>query len=94
MAENTAPSMDYAEHEKTYAGFVAFTKVGVVACLNILLILSVFGFGGGWASVIGTVGLIATIVAAAIGMAAGAKGWIPSAVVFVILGLMTILTVS
>lgn len=94
MADNTAPSMDYAEHEKTYAGFIAFSKLGVVAVLNIMLCLLVFGFGGAWASVIGTVGVVATLVACAVGLFMGARGWIPSAIVFVVLGALTVLSVS
>jgi hypothetical protein len=30
------PAMDYAEHEKTYAGFLRFTKIAIV-CLVVLL---------------------------------------------------------
>lgn len=93
MAENTAPTMDYAEHERTYAGFIAFTKVGIFAVLNIVLCLVIVGFGGAWAGVLATLGVIALIVAAAIGLFAGARGWIPSAILFVILGFLTLLSV-
>jgi Bacterial aa3 type cytochrome c oxidase subunit IV len=94
MAENTAPSMDYAEHEKTYAGFINFSKLGVVAVTNILLCLLVIGFGGAWASVIASVGVLATLVACAIGMFMGDRGWVPSAIIFVVFGLVTAISVS
>ena len=31
--------MDYAEHERTYSGFIAFTKWGVVAVAGIVIVL-------------------------------------------------------
>ena len=34
--------MDYAEHERTYSGFIAITKWGVVAVACILIVLVVF----------------------------------------------------
>ena len=94
MTENNAPAMDYAEHEKTYAGFVAFTKVGVIACINVVLCLLIFGLGSGYSNLAGTVALLATIIAAVVGLFAGKKGWVPSAVVFVIAGVLAILTVA
>ena len=33
---NGHPDMDYAEHQKTYAGFLRFTKIAIV-CLVLLL---------------------------------------------------------
>lgn len=94
MADNGAPAMDYAEHERTYAGFVAFTKVGVIACINILLCLLIFGLGGAYANLAGSVALLATLVAATIGLFAGDRGWVPSAIVFVFVGLLAILNVA
>ncbi|MDJ0932443.1 aa3-type cytochrome c oxidase subunit IV [Breoghania sp.] len=94
MTENNAPTMDYSEHEKTYAGFVAFSKIGVIACINVVLCLLIFGLGSGYSNLAGTVVLLATIIAAVIGLFAGQKGWIPSAAVFVFAGLMAILTVG
>ncbi|GAB1583109.1 aa3-type cytochrome c oxidase subunit IV [Phyllobacterium phragmitis] len=50
MAEhhNTAPAelgapMDYAEHEKTYEGFLAVAKWGTVAVVAVLIAMA-FGF--------------------------------------------------
>jgi hypothetical protein len=42
----------------------------------------------------GWIALIATLVAAAIGLAAGDKGWIPSAGVFVLAGLASIIVTA
>ncbi|MBO6508646.1 MAG: aa3-type cytochrome c oxidase subunit IV [Roseibium sp.] len=93
MSDENAPAMDYEAHEATYEGFINFSKVGTVAVLNIVLCLILFGFGGTTAVVFGWLMLIATMFAAAIGLALGANGWIPSAAVFVLTGLLAILTV-
>lgn len=46
MAEtHVAPSasdMDYAEHEKTYEGFVALTKWGVILMALLLIFMAIF----------------------------------------------------
>lgn len=34
--------MDYAEHNRTYAGFVRFTIAGVIFCVLVLAFLAVF----------------------------------------------------
>jgi hypothetical protein len=34
--------MDYAEHERTYSGFINITKWGVVAVAGILIFLALF----------------------------------------------------
>ena len=46
MADNQAmtaghPDMDYAEHERTYRGFVAMTKWGIIAMVVILVGMAV-----------------------------------------------------
>lgn len=93
MSDENAPAMDYEAHEATYEGFINFSKVGTIAVLNIVLCLILFGFGGTVATVFGWLMLIATIVASSIGLALGATGWIPPAVVFVLTGVLAILTV-
>lgn len=93
MSDETAPSMDYNEHERTYDGFINFSKIGVIAVLNIVLCLILFAFGGTAAAVFGWILLIATIAASGIGIALGATGWIPSAVVFGLTVVAAILTV-
>ncbi len=34
--------MDYAEHERTYRGFIFFTKWGVVVVAGLLILLAFF----------------------------------------------------
>jgi hypothetical protein len=85
--------MDYASHEQTYEGFINFAKVGTIAVLNIVLCLILFAFGGTAAAVFGWLMLLATIVAAGVGVALGEKGWVPPAAVFVLTGILCILTV-
>lgn len=93
MSDENVPAMDYDSHEGTYEGFINFSKVGTIAVLNIVLCLILFAFGGTAATVFGWLMLLATLVASGIGMALGASGWIPPAVVFVLTGILTILTV-
>lgn len=41
MADNES-AMDYAEHERTYAGFIALTKYGTAAVVVILVLMGLF----------------------------------------------------
>lgn len=93
MSDDNAPAMDYEMHEKTYEGFINASKVGTIAVLTIVLCLIMFAFGGTTAVVFGWLMLVAMLVASGLGMALGASGWIPPAVVFVLTGILTILTV-
>jgi|GEM_PF-1375986 len=93
MSNETAPVMDYVSHERTYEGFINFSKVGTIAVLNIVLCLILFAFGGTAAFVFGWLMLLATVVASGVGLALGASGWIPPAAVFVLTGVLCILTV-
>ncbi|POF31061.1 aa3-type cytochrome c oxidase subunit IV [Roseibium marinum] len=93
MSDDNAPTMDYDAHEQTYEGFINFSKVGTIAVLTIVLCLIMFSFGGTAATVFGWLMLIGTMVATAIGLALGASGWIPPAIVFVLTGILAILTV-
>lgn len=36
-------TMDYAEHERTYSGFIAMAKYGTLSCVAILIAMA-FGF--------------------------------------------------
>ena len=36
------PAMDYAEHNRTYAGFIRFSIAGIVFCVAILVFLAIF----------------------------------------------------
>jgi len=93
MSDNTAPAMDYAEHERTYEGFINFSKVGTIAVLTIVVCLIMFAFGGTAATIFGWLMLIAMVISSAIGLAMGASGWIPPTVIFVLTGVLAILTV-
>lgn len=93
MSNDTASAMDYNAHEQTYEGFINFSKVGTVAVLNIVLCLILFAFGGTAATVFGWLMLIANLIATAVGLALGEKGWIAPSAVFVLSGLLAILTV-
>lgn len=42
MAEHHETAMDYAEHERTYAGFLAMTKWGTIAVVVILVLMAIF----------------------------------------------------
>ncbi len=89
----TGAPMDYDEHEQTFEGFVQFTKLAIIATINILITLAIFAFGSGGAFWIGLLMLVLTLVAAAIGVFA--KGsWKPSGVVTVLALLAMILTVA
>lgn len=93
MPEDTVPAMDYASHERTYESFINFSKIGVIGVLTIVLCLILFGFGGTVAHVFGWLMLIANVLAIAVGAGLGQKGWVPAAGVFVLTGILTILTV-
>ncbi|MEP3276782.1 MAG: aa3-type cytochrome c oxidase subunit IV [Stappiaceae bacterium] len=94
MSEKTAASAEFDEHQKTYDGFIRFSKISIVAILNILVCLILFTYGGGAGTFFGTILMIATLVAAAIGLFSGDRGWIPSAAVFVLCVLAWIVTAT
>jgi len=66
-SEGAQSAMDYAEHERTYAGFLRFALIGTFWCLTILVGLAIGGPGRswGWASTLIFLGT----VAAALGIA-------------------------
>ncbi len=81
-AELGAP-MDYAEHERTFAGFVAMTKILTLAVIAIVQALVLFGIAanGFWLGVLQIVLMtVATVVAIV------SKGSIKALVGVVILG--------
>lgn len=79
--------MDYAEHERTYAGFIALTKIGIIHVITIVLALAMYAFGGAWGFTLGTLTIILAIISVAIGMASKGSIALPS----IILGLATLL---
>ncbi len=100
MAEHAASGlaepgalMDHGEHEKTYEGFVAFSKLAVIATINMLISLAIFASGGGGAFWAGMGVLVLAIGAAAAG--AFTKGSLkPSGAVCLVAVLAMILTAA
>ena len=80
------PEMDYAEHERTYRGFMAFTEICIANVLCIVAILAIWGVkhSGGWA----LFGFLLTLLATAIGAFSPALAWRPLALVLVLLLLL------
>lgn len=56
-------AMDYSEHERTFSGFIWFTKWSAVFLAALMLAMA-FGFFGGGGLVGGTLALIVICVAA------------------------------
>ncbi|MFN3670934.1 MAG: aa3-type cytochrome c oxidase subunit IV [Bosea sp. (in: a-proteobacteria)] len=77
------PQMDYAEHERTYEGFIHFAEVGTVACLAIVTALAVGGSAHAWGTAI--LGTLLTLIASVVGIASRSIGWRAPAVPFVLL---------
>lgn len=75
--------MDYTEHERTFAGFVALTKISILATVAILQALLLFGIAanGFW---LGVLMILLTTIATIIGMVA--RGSITALVVVVVIG--------
>jgi Bacterial aa3 type cytochrome c oxidase subunit IV len=46
--ESGHPDMDYAEHEKTYEGFLRFTVIGIIWCLTIVVGMAIGATGHSW----------------------------------------------
>jgi hypothetical protein len=93
MSNTSSSSMDYAEHERTYEGFINASKIGTISVLSVVLTLLMFAFGGTAALVLGWIMLVANLVSVGVGMALGEKGWIPPAAVFALTGILAVLTV-
>lgn len=81
-AELGAP-MDYAEHRRTFAGFVSFTKIGTLATIAVLQSLTLFGLAnnGFW---LGVLLIVLMMVASVVGVLS--KGSIKALVGVVIIG--------
>jgi multisubunit Na+/H+ antiporter MnhB subunit len=86
MADTTQtkpPEMDYAEHERTYASFMHFSEVGLMACLGIVASLALGGGKHAWIACI--IGVILTLAACVIGLASRSLSWKPGAAVLALL---------
>ena len=94
MSEESTAKMDITEHQKTYGGFIAFSKVLIIAIVNILICLVIFGLGGGFGAVLGTILLIATTFSVLVGLSAGARGWIVPAIVLGLCLISWVLVIS
>lgn len=68
-AELGAP-MDYAEHERTYTGFLALSKLLIVGSIDVLLALALFSFGGGGGFWLGMILLVLLAIGLVMGLAA------------------------
>ncbi len=66
------PEMDYAEHERTYQGFIHFAEVGTVACIAIVAALAVGGTKHAWG--VAVLGTLLTLVGTAVGIASKSIG--------------------
>ena len=68
-----APAMDYAEHERTYVGFIHFAEVGTVACLAIVAALAVGGTKHAWGTAL--IGTLLTVIGTGVGIASAKVSW-------------------
>lgn len=91
-AELGAP-MDYAEHERTFAGFVAMTKLAVGAGIATMLALVLYFYAGGAGFWMGTLTILLMLVGTAIGLVAKGSAK-PLVVVNLIALLLIVLTVA
>ena len=75
--------MDYKEHDRTFAGFVALTKIGTLATVAVLQALLLFGIAanGFW---LGVLMILLTTIATIIGMVA--RGSITALVGVIVIG--------
>lgn len=90
MTDQTPPAMDYDEHERTYQGFIKFTKIGTISCGTILLALILFTYGGGLGTFLGSVSLVAMTIGAVMGLMSSGDGAMPPAVAFGLSGLFVL----
>ncbi len=58
--------MDYAEHERTYEGFIRFSVIGTIWCLVIVVGLAIGATGKSWG--LGSLMIFLGTVAGAIGI--------------------------
>ncbi|POR49950.1 aa3-type cytochrome c oxidase subunit IV [Bosea psychrotolerans] len=77
------PQMDYAEHERTYHGFLHFAEVGTVACFAVVAALAVGGTKHAWG--VALIGTLLTLVGTAVGIASRSLAWKAPAVPFALM---------
>lgn len=66
VTEGGHPDMDYAEHERTYEGFIRFAVIGTIWCLTIVIGLAIGATGKSWWT--GGIMIFLSTVATAIGI--------------------------
>ena len=64
--EGGHPDMDYAEHEKTYQGFIRFSVLGIIWCLTIVVGMAIGATGKSWG--IGGLMIVLSTVATMVGI--------------------------
>ena len=82
MSDQTPPAMDYAEHERTYEGFLKLTRISCIALGSLLWALLMFAFGGGMGTFLGAATIVLMLIAIVVGLFSKGEGWKPSAIVF------------
>ena len=80
--------MDYAEHERTFRGFVMLTKLGLLHAIDTMLALALFAFGGAWGFWLGVILLTLATIALVIGILA--KGTVKPLVITTVLGVLLV----
>ncbi len=85
-----SPEMDGRTHERTYGGFVVFTAIGTVVVASWVLALALGGVKGAWVGAL--LGVVASIIAGAIGALFPRVGWRAPGVVFGLMVLVFILS--
>lgn len=92
MAEQVQGDHDYAEHERTYEGFIRFTIGGILHVILTCICILAMTYIGGFAFWAGLLGLIIGTVVIGMTLIAGLS-WTPSllvlaaVIVFTIVGL-------
>ena len=66
-SDTAHPAMDYAEHERTYEGFLRFALIGSIWCITIVVGLAIGGPGHSWGW--GSFLIFLSTVATALGIA-------------------------
>jgi hypothetical protein len=93
MSETTDHTKHLPEHEEMYSNFIKGSIALCLMCAFILVALSSFGFGKSMPNLLGTVTIVAGLIAVLIDLRAGGK-WFLSGGLLIVLGLLTGISVS
>ncbi|WP_137388176.1 aa3-type cytochrome c oxidase subunit IV [Rhodoligotrophos defluvii] len=94
MADDTAPQIDFNEHERTYVNFLRGSVAVILGSLIVLVALVMFAFGSGAsATVLGFLGLIFGLAAVVLDLRMGSN-WTLSLVVTAIFVFITLMWVA